>query len=128
MRLLLDSHTLIWWVDQHHLLGQDARDAIATPSNDLLLSASTIWKIAIKVGLGKLSLSMGYRQWMSQAISDMGVTVLPITVEYADVQADLPSHHGDPFDRLLVAQAIVEDVAIISNDTTFDSYGVQRLW
>ena len=75
-----------------------------------------------------MSLSMGYRQWMSQAISDMGVTVLPITVEYADVQADLPSHHGDPFDRLLVAQAIVEDVAIISNDTTFDSYGVQRLW
>ena len=128
MRLLLDSHTLIWWVDQDHLLGQDAHAAIADPSNDLLLSAATIWEIAIKVGLGKLSLSMGYRQWMSQAMSDMGVTVLPITVEYADVQAGLPNHHGDPFDRLLVAQAVVENVAIVSNDLAFESYGVQRLW
>jgi len=120
MRLLLDSHTLIWWVDQDRLLSHAAHAAITDPANDLLLSAATIWEIAIKVGLGKLSLSMPYREWMSQAIADLGVTVLPITVEYADVQANLPKHHGDPFDRLLVAQAQVENVSIVSDDPDFD--------
>jgi PIN domain nuclease of toxin-antitoxin system len=128
MRLLLDSHTLIWWVDQDRLLSQAAHAAITDPANDLLLSAATIWEIAIKVGLGKLSLSMPYREWMSQAIADLGVTVLPITVEYAHVQANLPKHHGDPFDRLLVAQAQVENVSIVSDDPDFDQYGINRLW
>lgn len=128
MRLLLDSHTLIWWVDQDHLLGTDAHAAITDPANDLLLSAATIWEIAIKVGLGKLSLSLPYRQWMGQAMADLGVAVLPITVEYADMQAGLPAHHGDPFDRLLVAQAMVEQIGIVSNDSVFESYGVQRVW
>ena len=69
------------------------------------MSAATIWEIGIKVGLKKLSLSMPYREWMNKAIADLGLTLLPITVEYADVQAGLPKHHGDPFDRLLAAQA-----------------------
>ena len=116
MRLLLDSHTLIWAVDDPTKLGSQAAVSLQETDNDLLLSAATIWEIAIKVGLGKLSLSMPYRQWMSQAINDIGVTVLPITVEYADVQAVLPGHHGDPFDRMLVAQACVEQVAIVNND------------
>lgn len=128
MRLLLDTHAVIWWVDQDHLLTPTAHSAIADPSNDLLLSAATVWEIAIKVGLGKLSLSLPYKQWMSKAIADIGVTVLPITVEYADVQAGLPKHHGDPFDRLMIAQATVEMVPIVSADAAFDSYGVTRIW
>ncbi|MCH7686646.1 MAG: type II toxin-antitoxin system VapC family toxin [Planctomycetes bacterium] len=128
MRLLLDSHTLIWAVDDPTKLGSQAAVSLQETDNDLLLNAATIWEIAIKVGLGKLSLSMPYRQWMSQAINDIGVTVLPITVEYADVQAGLPGHHGDPFDWMLVAQACVEQVAIVSNDTAFDSYGVRRAY
>lgn len=76
---------LIWSVDQHQQLSSHAHAAVSDPANDLLLSAATIWEIAIKVGLGKLSLTMPYRQWMTQAINDIGASVLPITVEYADV-------------------------------------------
>lgn len=128
MRLLVDAHTFIWAVDDPSKLGPQAATALQDPGNDLLLSAGTIWEIAIKVGLGKLSLSMPYRQRMNQAITDLGMTVLPITVEYADVQGNLPKYHGDPFDRLLVAQAQVENMALVSADPGFDPYGINRLW
>ena len=128
MRHLIDSQSLIWYVDQDHLLSRTAHAAITDPNNVLLLSAATIWEIAIKVGLNKLSLSMAYRPWMNKAIADLGLSVLPITVEYADVQAGLPPHHRDPFDRLLVAQALFENVPIISADAILDQYGVTRVW
>jgi PIN domain nuclease of toxin-antitoxin system len=128
VKLLVDAHTLIWAVDDPSKLGPQAVTALQDAGNDLLVSAGTIWEIAIKVGLGKLSLSMPYRQWMNQAIADLGVMVLPITVEYADVQGSLPNHHGDPFDRLLVAQAQVENMALVSADPGFDPYGINRLW
>jgi PIN domain nuclease of toxin-antitoxin system len=128
MRLLLDTHALIWYVDQDHLLSASAHAAITDPANDLLLSAGTIWEISIKVGLKKLSLSMPYRAWMNKAIADLGLTLLPITVEYADVQAGLPRHHGDPFDRLLAAQAQVENTPLVSSDPIFDQYGLKRIW
>jgi PIN domain nuclease of toxin-antitoxin system len=128
VRLLVDAHTVIWAVDDPSKLSPPAVTALEDPGNDLLLSAGTIWEIAIKVGLGKLSLSMPYRDWMNQAITDLGMTVLPITVEYADVQRNLSKHHGDPFDRLLVAQAQVEGMALVSADTGFDPYGINRLW
>lgn len=128
MKLLLDTHTLIWAVDDPSKLGPQAVTALQDPANDLLLSAATIWEIAIKVGLGKLSLSVPYRQWMNQAITDLGMTVLPITVEYADVQVNLPKYHGDPFDRLLVAQSQVENNHLVSADPVFDQYGIHRLW
>ena len=128
MRLLLDTHALIWAVDQPSQLGPAAVLALQDSSNDLLLSVGTIWEIAIKVGLKKLALSLPYRQWMGQAMADLGVSALPITVEFADVQAGLPSHHKDPFDRLLVAQAQVENVLLVSVDSIFDQYGITRLW
>ena len=128
MRLLLDTHALIWYVDHDHLLSASAHAAITDSANDLLLSAGTIWEIGIKVGLNKLSLSMPYREWMNKAIADLGLTLLPISVEYADVQAGLPRHHGDPFDRLLAAQARVENIPLISSDPVFDRYGLKRIW
>ena len=128
MRLLIDSHALIWYVDQHQQLSPASRLAISDPSNNLLLSAGSIWEIAIKIGLGKLVLTQPYSLWMSQALDDLGITVLPITVEYADIQASLPKHHSDPFDRLIVAQAIVEKVSIVSADARMDAYGITRLW
>ena len=128
MRLLIDSHALIWYVDQHQQLSSASHAAISDPSNDLLLSAGSLWEIAIKIGLGKLVLTQPYSLWMSQALDDLGITVLPITVEYADAQASLPKHHSDPFDRLIVAQAIVEKVSIVSADARMDAYGISRLW
>lgn len=128
MRVLIDSHALIWYVDQDKLLSIASHTAISDPANDLLLSAGSIWEIGIKIGLGKLLLTQPFKVWMNQAISDLHVTVLPLTVEYVDVQSNLPKHHGDPFDRLIVAQAIVEQVSIISADANLDAYGIIRIW
>ncbi len=128
MRVLIDSHALIWYVDQDKLLSIASHAAISDPANDLLLSAGSVWEIGIKIGLGKLLLTQPFKVWMNQAISDPHVTVLPLTVEYVDVQSNLPKHHGDPFDRLIVAQAIVEQVSIISADVNLDTYGITRIW
>lgn len=128
MRVLIDSHALIWYVDQDKLLSIASHAAISDPANDLLLSAGSIWEIGIKVGLGKLLLTQPFKVWMNQAISDLHVTVLPLTVEYVDVQSNLPKRHGDPFDRLIAAQAIVEQVSIISADANLDAYGITRIW
>ncbi len=114
MRLLVDAHAIIWAVDDPSRLPSDAAAALRDPANELLVSAGTIWEISIKVGLKKLSLSMPYRQWMDRAIADLGLTVVPITVEYADAQAGLPQHHGDPFDRLLAAQAFVGTSSVVT--------------
>ncbi len=124
MKHLIDSHTLIWAVDDPTQLGPQAVVELKNPANQLLLGAATVWELAIKVGRGKLTLSLPYRRWMTKAIADLGLSVLPITVEYADVQAGLPRHHGDPFDRLIVAQAIMEGVPVISSDPQLDAYGV----
>lgn len=129
MRCLIDSQSLIWYVDQDHLLSQIARSTITDPVNELLLSAATLWEIAIKVGLKKLTLSLPYRQWMDKAIADLGLLLLPVTVEYADAQIGLPrNQHRDPFDRLLAAQALVEQVPVVSVDAALDQYGVTRIW
>ena len=128
MRVLIDSHVLIWYVDQDNLLSPASHAAISDPTNDLLLSAGSIWEIGIKVGLGKIILTQPFKPWINQAISDLDVTVLPLNVEYVDVQSNLPRHHGDPFDRLIVAQAIVEQVSIISADANLDAYGIIRIW
>jgi PIN domain nuclease of toxin-antitoxin system len=128
MRHLIDTQSVIWYVDQDHLLSTAAHAAITDPANDLLLSAASVWEIAIKVGLRKLTLSLPYRQWMAKAIADLSLIVLPITVDYADVQAGLPRHHGDPFDRLIVAQTIAEGVPVISSDPQLDAYGITRIW
>src|SRR4051794_23849764 len=128
MRILLDTHALIWWVDQDHLLTASAYAAIQDPSNEVLLSAATVWEMAIKVGVGKLNLSLPYRPWMEKAVLDLGAEILPITVEFADAQTRLPHHHRDPFDRLLAAQSLTENIPLVSADAIFDRYAVSRLW
>jgi PIN domain nuclease of toxin-antitoxin system len=128
MRLLIDTHPTIWYVDQDQLLAPQAHAVITDPNNDLILSAASLWEIAIKVGTKKLTLSLPYRQWMAKAITDLDLTILPVTVEYADIQTTLPWHHRDPFDRLVIAQAHREGMPVISGDPQFDAYGVARIW
>lgn len=128
MRLLVDTHVLLWAIDDPRQLSPVATTALQDPANDLLLSAATIWEIAIKVGLKKLTLKDPYRQWMNQALADLGLSILPITVDYADAQAGLPGHHKDPFDRLIIAQALIEGIPVVGADLDFDPYGVTRLW
>jgi PIN domain nuclease of toxin-antitoxin system len=128
MKLLVDSHALLWAADQPAQLSLTAAAALRDPANDLLVSAATVWELAIKVGLGKLTLTKPYREWMTQVLVDLDAALLPITVEYADVQSRLPTHHRDPFDRLLIAQASVGRFPIVSHDAELDAYGVTRIW
>ena len=128
MRVLIDSHVLIWAVDEPARLGKGALTALQDPANDLLVSSGTVWELAIKVGLKKLTLSIPYKQWMTKAIADLSLSVLPISVDHADTQSRLSWHHRDPFDRLLAAQCMVEQISIISADSVFDLYGIARIW
>jgi PIN domain nuclease of toxin-antitoxin system len=128
VRLLVDAHSLIWWMDQDHLLSKAAYDAIADPQNELIVSHGTIWEISIKVGIRKLTLSQPFRPWIDSTLANLSATLLPISIAAADVQASLPHHHHDPFDRMLVAQAQVEAVPIVSRDAIFDQYTTQRVW
>ncbi len=114
MRIALDTHSLIWAMDEPTKLSVSAASAIQDPINDLSISAVTVWEIAIKVGNKKLALSYPYRQWMEKALEALDLTILPITLEYAERQSTLPPHHKDPFDRLLIAQALVEGIPIVS--------------
>ena len=99
MRLLLDSHALIWAADDPAKLAAVAEGVIRDPLNERVISAATIWEIAIKVGKGRLPLSLPYRQWMDKAIADLCLTILPIELDHAERQSTLPTHHNDPFDR-----------------------------
>ena len=128
MKLLLDTHTLLWAVDDPTQLGSRAVAVLQDSTNDLMLSAGSMWELAIKVGAKKLELAAPYRQWILQAIDDLGLTILPVSVDYAHVQTELPFHHKDPFDRFLVAQSLYEQIPIVSIDPQLDKYGVIRIW
>ena len=128
MRILVDANALIWAVDAPSKLGQATRAALLDPRNERLLSAATIWEISIKVALKKLSLSLAFLPWINKAATDLGASLLPITAIHADAQLALPMLHRDPFDRVLVAQATVENMSIITSDVLLEQYGISRIW
>jgi PIN domain nuclease of toxin-antitoxin system len=110
------------------VLVRKARAIIDDSTNEILFSSGSIWELAIKIGLGKLTLSLPFLTWMNQAVRDLSLTILPITIESADAQSRLDNHHRDPFDRLLVAHALVMSAPLISSDPIFDHYGTDRIW
>ena len=109
-------------------MSRTAWGLISDPSNTKIVSPASFWEIAIKVGKGNLNLTVGYDQFVREAITDNDFTILPIEPRHTSVLTTLPQHHGDPFDRLLIAQAVVEAVPILSVDYQFDAYPVQRVW
>lgn len=115
-------------MDDPSKLGVRAVAVLEDPANELVISIGTIWELSIKTGLQKLSLSLPYRQWMERALADLGLAVSTITLDFAERQMALPSHHRDPFDRLLVAQCLVESIPLVSADSVFDQYGITRVW
>ena len=128
MRLLVDTHALLWAMDDPTQLGDVARAALQDPRNELLVSAATVWELSIKVGLGKLVLALPLRQWLETTVAELALEIVPISIAYAERQADLPAHHRDPFDRLIIAQALVEGFPVVGADEVFDAYGVSRIW
>ena len=123
-RLLVDTHALLWWLTDDAGLSDTARAALADPANDVLVSTASVWEIAIKRGLGKLEAPDD----LPDHIEAQGFGWLPVAAEHAWRVRDLPPHHRDPFDRLLVAQALSERMAIVSADARFGAYGVETRW
>jgi PIN domain nuclease of toxin-antitoxin system len=128
MRLLLDTHTFLWFVLNDARLSRPADALITDPTNDVFISPSTYWEIAIKVGKKKLDLLAPYDDFMNRGIQGNDFEILPIETRHTSLLTSMPMHHNDPFDRLLIAQALVEQMPIVGVDAAFDSYGLVRLW
>jgi PIN domain nuclease of toxin-antitoxin system len=126
--LLLDTHAMLWFLWDDARLSKNAKTLIEDADNRKLVSVASCWEIAIKVGLGKLNLGEPSRSFLPREIARNNFGVLPISVDHATMVASLAPHHKDPFDRLLIAQAMVEGFALVGADVVFDEYGVSRLW
>ena len=128
MKLLLDTHTFLWFIMGNPTLSANARAFIEDQGNDKFLSVASLWEIAIKVSIGKLALSAPFDTLIPQQLSANGFELLRLEVNHAAALINLPFHHRDPFDRLLIAQARIEQMQIVSVDSAFDAYQIQRLW
>lgn len=128
MTFLLDTHAFLWLLAGDRRLSPASKRLFVDPANEPLLSVASAWEIAIKTSLGKLTLPAPPRRWLRQELSRNGVELLPISFDHATRVAQLPFHHRDPFDRLIAAQALEENLGLLSADAAFDAYGVTRLW
>ena len=128
MKLLLDTHAFLWFVMGSANLSSKARSLIENPSNESSLSVASLWEMAIKISLGKLSLSAPFDDLIPEQLNLNGIGLLNIKTDHLSLLARLPFHHRDPFDRLLIAQAITENIPVVSIDAAFDTYGITRLW
>ena len=128
MRALLDTHAFVWWIADSKRLSETARDALADDTNEILLSAASAWEIATKYRLGKLPGGEALAVDVAGTIRRQGFEELAISVADAERAGRLPGPHRDPFDRMLIAQALARDLPVVSTDAVFDGYGVNRLW
>lgn len=128
MRLLLDTHAFIWWFEGSERLPASATAAIADEVNDVLVSAASAWEIATKHRLGRLPNLDVLARSIPEYMARQRFEGLPVTVEDGVRAGALPGPHRDPFDRMLIAQALQENLVLVSSERTFDRYGVQRLW
>lgn len=128
MRLLLDTHTLIWWLLDIDRLPQTARLAIADPENQVLVSAVSAIEVTTKYRSGKLPFAQKLAKDFEGSVAAERFQTIPITVEHGQLAGLMQIPHKDPFDRLLIAQAQVEQALLVSNETLFDRFGVRRLW
>jgi len=128
MRALLDTHALLWWVRNDARFSARARAVVTDPSSELLFSVAGAWEIAIKCALGQLTLAVDPATYVTTQLQINGIRALSIELAHALAVYSLPQHHKDPFDRLLVAQAVVERVPIITGDPQIGRYGVQVIW
>ena len=128
MKLLLDTHTFIWWDSQSSQIPAGMLDLLRNPENSVLLSLVSIWEIQIKAHLGKLELRQPLLDIVQRQERQNGITILPITLAHIVELDQLPWHHKDPFDRLLIAQSRIESATLVSKDQVFGHYDCQRVW
>lgn len=128
MRLLVDTQVFLWWVNGSRGMPLRVSRLFADPGNELLLSVASCWEVAIKTSLGKLRLPQPPGAFFPLQLQANGMALLDISFPHVAKVADLPFHHRDPFDRLIVAQALIEGLPVITADPVFTKYGVRRLW
>lgn len=126
--MLLDTHTFLWFITNDPKLSQNARSYIEDSSNEIWLSIASIWEMAIKYSAGKLSFAQPFDPFILNQINVNNFAILHIAIEHTVVVATLPFHHKDPFDRVLIAQALVEGIPLLSIDKIVDAYSIKRLW
>jgi PIN domain nuclease of toxin-antitoxin system len=124
VKFLLDTHALLWWLADDDQLGVKAREAVADPANDVLISMASLWEIAVKVRVGKLQADI---EEIINAVQREGFTVLDVGLAHLVTLAGLPMHHRDPFDHLLIAQAMTEDATFMSEDKNVARYSVRMV-
>jgi PIN domain nuclease of toxin-antitoxin system len=128
MRALIDTSTFLWFISDSDKLSRNARRFIADMENDLVLSVASLWEIAIKTSLGKLELLLPFSRLIPEQLEQNVITVLPIGVSHLSGIIDLPFHHRDPFDRLIIAQSLAEQLPVITKDAAFSQYPIQLIW
>jgi PIN domain nuclease of toxin-antitoxin system len=128
VRLLLDTHALLWWLAGDQSLSDAAREAIADADNEVFVSAASAWEIATKYRLGRLPGAAVIAADIAGAVASQDFSELPMNIRDGQTAVGLPAIHKDPFDRMLIAQAVTADMAIVSNEALFDGYAVARLW
>ena len=131
MKLLLDTHTFIWYADGNPQLSADAQALVVDPTNERFLSMASVWEMAIKSGIGKITLSPNYREYLHRAVSSLRITIFDITFEDCTNYEALPfptEKHRDPYDRMIVVHALRHSLSLVSIDEKLDGYGVGRLW
>ena len=125
MRALLDTSCFLWFIAGSERLSIDARNFIVDSNNELLLSVASLWEIVIKVSIGKLDLFQPFGELIPTQLQNNGIVVLPIELKHLSTLIELPFHHRDPFDRLIIAQGVAEGLPVISSDTNFQKYNVE---
>ncbi|HEX5439822.1 MAG TPA: type II toxin-antitoxin system VapC family toxin [Ktedonobacterales bacterium] len=128
MKLLLDTHTFLWFLSDDAQLSTPARKLIEDGTNEIILSVASLWEMAIKISLGKLTIGGPFDTFITEQLALNSIGLLSITLAHTAAVAMLPFHHRDPFDRLLIAQSQVDSVPIVSRDAVLDTYGVVRMW
>ena len=128
MNLLLDSHTFVWMHEEPHKLSVKIAHEILNPANRIFLSVASVWELQIKIKLGKFSFSDTLENVIAQEQQTNNLQILPVELSHALYLENLPLHHKDPFDRLLISQAIVENLTLVSADANFANYQVNLLW
>ncbi|MCY7347145.1 MAG: type II toxin-antitoxin system VapC family toxin [Pyrinomonadaceae bacterium] len=128
MKLLLDTHTLLWFIAGSPQLSATARNLIEDAAHEKYVSIASLWETAIKISIGKMTLAAPFDVLFPHQLKSNGFELLPIKIRHASAMTTLPFHHRDPFDRILIAQTIVENMNLVSVDAVFDDYPVTRLW
>lgn len=128
MKLLLDTQAFLWLIGGMSEVSEKAVKLFTNKNNTLLISLASLWEIAIKVSIGKLILQQPLEHFLSSQLQENGIAQLNIDFRHVVKVTDLPFHHRDPFDRLIISQALVENLPVISSDSAFDDYGIERLW